>query len=105
MDLTWHDQDRTDAPAEKPRPRKARSALRRHDVDISRIFLAFLLIGGTSVGGGIIGHLRSSLVVRHQWIDDRTFLELLAISQSLPGLNTANMAILIGDRLAGVPGA
>jgi len=69
------------------------------------VFAAFLVIGGTSFGGGVIAHLRSSLVVRHQWIDDRTFLELLAISQTLPGLNTANMAILIGDRLAGVPGA
>src|SRR6516165_11183104 len=105
MDLTWRDQDRAGVPADRPRPRKAPVALSRHDVGISRIFLAFLLIGGTSVGGGIVGHLRSSLVVRHQWIDDRTFLELLAISQTLPGLNTANMAILIGDRLAGVPGA
>jgi chromate transporter len=105
MDLTWRDQDRAGVPADRPRPRKAPVALSRHDVGISRIFLAFLLIGGTSVGGGIVGHLRSSLVVRHQWIDDRTFLELLAISQSLPGLNAANMAILVGDRLSGVAGA
>ena len=105
MDLAWDDQDRARAPAERRRPRKTRVALSRGDVGIGRIFVAFLLIGGTSFGGGIIAHLRSSLVVRHQWIDDRTFLELLAISQSLPGLNAANMAILIGDRLSGVAGA
>jgi chromate transporter len=103
MDLAWHDQDRAGVPAERPHPRKAR--ITRHDVGIGRIFAAFLLIGGTSFGGGIIAHLRSSLVVRRQWLDDRTFLELLAISQSLPGLNAANMAILVGDRLSGVAGA
>jgi chromate transporter len=63
------------------------------------------LIGGTSFGGGIIAHLRSSLIVKHHWIDDEAFLELLAISQSLPGLNAANMAILVRDRLSGAAGA
>ena len=105
MDLAWHDQDGDGVPADGPRRRKRRIAPGRRDVSIRHVFAAFLLIGGTSFGGGVIAHLRSSLVVRHQWIDDRTFLELLAISQTLPGLNTANMAILIGDRLAGVPGA
>jgi chromate transporter len=79
--------------------------VRHRAVGIGRLFAAFLLIGATSFGGGIIAHLRSSLVVRHRWIDDETFLELLAISQSLPGLNAANMAILVGDRLSGAAGA
>jgi chromate transporter len=105
MDLAWDNHNRAGAPTERPRPRKARVALSRGDVGIGQIFAAFLLIGGTSFGGGIIAHLRSSLVVRHGWIDDRTFLELLAISQSLPGLNAANMAILVGDRLSGGAGA
>jgi chromate transporter len=104
MDLAWHDQDRAGVPAERSHPGQARIAKRR-DVGIGRTFSAFLLIGSTSFGGGIIAHLRSILVLRRQWIDDRTFLELLAISQSLPGLNAANMAILIGDRLSGAAGA
>src|SRR5215470_9769570 len=105
MDLAWHDQDGDGVPAEGPRCRKTRIAPGQRDVGIRHVFAAFLLIGGTSFGGGIIAHLRSSLVVRHGWIDDRTFLELLAISQSLPGLNAANMAILVGDRLSGGAGA
>ena len=40
-----------------------------------------------------------------RWLDDVTFVELLSISQSLPGLNATNMAILVGQRLAGRPGA
>jgi chromate transporter len=74
-------------------------------VTISRIFLTFLLIGATSFGGGVVAYLRSSLVGKHAWLTDKEFVELLAISQSLPGLNATNMAILVGDRLRGFAGA
>lgn len=63
------------------------------------------MIGATSFGGGVVAYLRSSLVVKHEWLDDKEFIEMLSISQSLPGLNATNMAILIGDRLRGVAGA
>ena len=74
-------------------------------VTVFQIFLEFLLIGATSFGGGVVAYLRNGLVEKRRWIDDRSFVELLAISQSLPGLNSTNMAILVGDRLKGVPGA
>jgi chromate transporter len=77
----------------------------RRDIGIGRIFVAFLWVGATSFGGGIVAHLRNNLVVRRRWLDDPTFVQLLTISQSLPGLNAANMAILIGDRLSGTLGA
>ena len=75
------------------------------NVSIGDIFLAFLLIGATSFGGGAVAYLRASLVTKHEWFDDKSFLELFSISQSLPGLNTTNMAILAGDRLRGTMGA
>ena len=74
-------------------------------VGLWSIFLAFLLIGATSVGGGVIAYLRNSLVDKHGWIDDPTFVRMLSISQSLPGLNATNMAILAGDRLRGTLGS
>ncbi|MGJ0507211.1 MAG: chromate transporter [Methylocystis sp.] len=74
-------------------------------VSIGQIFRAFLTIGATSLGGGVVGYLRASLVGSLKWIDDETFVELLAICQSLPGLNASNMAILVGDRLRGAAGA
>jgi chromate transporter len=70
-----------------------------------RLFIGFLIMGGTSLGGGVIAYLRTGLVVRYRWLDDETFVELMAISQSLPGLNATNMSILAGDRLRGWPGA
>jgi len=74
-------------------------------VTLGEIFRAFLLIGGTSFGGGVMAYLRNSLVDKHGWIDDATFVQMLGMSQSLPGLNSTNMAVLAGDRLRGTLGA
>ena len=72
---------------------------------LGKIFWVFLVMGATSLGGGVVGYLRTGLVVRQRWLDDITFVELLSISQTLPGLNATNMAILVGDRLRGGRGA
>jgi chromate transporter len=72
---------------------------------LGKIFWIFLVMGATSLGGGVVGYLRTGLVVRERWLDDVTFVELLSISQTLPGLNATNMAILVGDRLRGWHGA
>lgn len=72
---------------------------------VLQIFLEFLLIGATSFGGGVVAYLRGGLVAKRAWLDDKAFVELLSISQSLPGLNSTNMAILVGDRLRGLSGA
>jgi chromate transporter len=70
-----------------------------------RLFWVFFVMGATSIGGGVVGYLRAGLVVRQRWLDDPGFVELLSISQTLPGLNATNMSILVGDRLRGTPGA
>lgn len=69
------------------------------------LFQTFLTIGAISFGGGVVAYLRDALVRRKQWIDDKEFLELTSISNTLPGLNATNMAILAGDRLGGVVGS
>src|SRR5215469_15746658 len=68
------------------------------------IFKEFLTIGATSFGG-VVPYLRSALVTRRQWVDDKEFVEMLSISQSLPGLNATNMAILVGEKLRGPAGS
>lgn len=67
---------------------------------IWEIFLEFLIIGATSFGG-VVPYLRGSLVNKRHWIDDKEFVEMLSISQTLPGLNATNMAILVGEKLRG----
>jgi chromate transporter len=75
------------------------------EATLGQIFRVFLIIGATSFGGGVMAYLRSSLVDKHGWLDDESFVQLLAMSQSLPGLNSTNMAVLVGDRLRGTAGA
>jgi chromate transporter len=75
------------------------------DVSILSIFLEFLFIGATSFGGGVVAYLRDGSVDKRGWVSDQEFVEYLAISQSLPGLNATNMAVLVGDTLRGYLGA
>jgi len=74
-------------------------------VSLHQIFLEFLFIGATSFGGGVVAYLRDGLVNKRAWVNDQEFVEYLAISQTLPGLNATNMAVLVGDSLRGVVGA
>jgi chromate transporter len=74
------------------------------EVSIGQIFLEFLIIGATSFGG-VVPYLRGSLVTKRRWVDDKEFVEMLSISQSLPGLNATNMAVLVGEKLRGALGS
>ena len=78
--------------------------LRAGGVSIARLFLEFLTIGATSFGG-VVPYLRGSLVSKQRWLSDKEFVEMLSMSQSLPGLNATNMAILVGQKLNGALGA
>ncbi len=93
----------SDTPSPSPVPADGPAAIPQ--VSLWEIFLGFLIIGATSFGGGVVAYLRTGIVGQHKWLNDRTFVELLSICQTLPGLNASNMAILVGDRLRGVPGA
>ncbi len=77
----------------------------RPKASVWEIFITFLVIGATSFGGGVVAYLRDALVKRKKWFDDIEFLEMTSISNTLPGLNATNMAIIAGDRLAGLAGA
>jgi chromate transporter len=83
-----------------PAEEKALVAAARAKVTVFDVFMQFLIIGATSFGG-VVPYLREGLVTKLHWVDDKEFVELLSISQSLPGLNATNMAVLLGDRLKG----
>lgn len=70
-----------------------------------QLFVAFATIGLSSFGGGISGWLLREFVQRRQWISEEEFLNGLAVSQALPGVNVTNMSIWIGYRLHGPLGA
>lgn len=94
----------SDATLNSPLDEVALVSAAREKATVLDIFLAFLTIGATSFGG-VVPYLRNSLVSKLHWANDKEFVELLSISQSLPGLNATNMAVLLGDRLKGWMGA
>jgi len=52
-----------------------------------------------------VAYLREYLVREEGWLDDEGFLGAMEISETLPGLNAVNMAIIMGDNLRGLAGA
>lgn len=74
-------------------------------VSLWRLFSVFALIGVTSFGGGIVAYLRRSLVEKEKWLDAEEFMAALEISQTLPGLNSTNMSVIVGRKLRGAIGA
>ena len=72
---------------------------------LGELFFQFLIIGAISFGGGIVAYERSLLVDQKKWVDADSFMAALALSQTLPGLNSVNLAAIVGQRLAGLSGA
>jgi chromate transporter len=74
-------------------------------VGLYDLFFQFLLIGAVSFGGGIIAYERILLIEKKRWLTADEFMGYLAISQTMPGLNSVNLAVLAGDHLRGALGA
>ena len=74
-------------------------------VPLLDLFLQFLIVGAVSFGGGIIAYERILLVEKRKWLTADQFMAYLAISQTMPGLNSVNLAVLTGDYLRGIKGS
>jgi len=74
-------------------------------VGLHEIFRVFLMAGAVSFGGGVVAYLREYLVRASGWLSDEEFMSALEISETLPGLNSVNIAVIAGDDLRGVAGA
>ena len=71
------------------------------------LFWSFFKIGSFTLGGGfaMIPLMEKELVQQKQWISKEEFLDLLSVSQAMPGVFAVNMATSIGYRLRGKRGA
>jgi chromate transporter len=79
--------------------------LNKSKVSLRDLFLQFFIVGAVSFGGGIIAYERILLIERKKWLTTDQFMGFLAISQTMPGLNSVNLAVLVGDHLRGVLGS
>jgi len=55
--------------------------------------------------GGVLAVAQRDLVERRRWLTREQFVEMLAISQVLPGPNIVNLSLMLGDRYFGLRGA
>ncbi|MBK7677270.1 MAG: chromate efflux transporter [Candidatus Accumulibacter sp.] len=71
------------------------------------VFLVFLRLGLTSFGGPIahIGYFRDEFVTRRRWLGERSYADLVALCQFLPGPASSQVGMAIGLSRAGFPGA
>jgi chromate transporter len=60
---------------------------------------------GVTGFGGVLPVFVHEVVRKRGWHDQEEFTELLSVCQVLPGPNIVNMAILMGMRVQGLPGA
>jgi chromate transporter len=67
------------------------------------LFFGFLKIGLLGFGG-IAPWARHVIVEERRWVTDKEFAAILGVGQILPGPNTMNAAVMLGDRFQGVIG-
>ncbi len=70
-------------------------------------FSIFFKIGAFTIGGGyaMVPLIENEIVTKRNWLAKDDFIDLLAISQSSPGILAVNISIFIGYRLKGVMGS
>lgn len=71
------------------------------------VFLVFLRLGLTSFGGPIahLGYFRNEFVTRRRWLSERSYADLVALCQFLPGPASSQVGMAIGLSRAGFAGA
>src|SRR5205085_6979412 len=71
------------------------------------VLAVFLRLGLTSFGGPVahLGYFHAEFVSRRRWIDDRSYADLVALCQFLPGPASSQVGIAIGLLRAGYAGA
>ncbi|MBA4742970.1 MAG: chromate transporter [Azoarcus sp.] len=79
--------------AERPAPRS-----------LTELFVTFTLLALQGFGG-VLAVAHRTLVDHKRWLSREEFVELLSLSQLLPGANIVNMSLIVGDRSFGWRGA
>ncbi|HNQ43509.1 MAG TPA: chromate transporter [Candidatus Cloacimonadota bacterium] len=71
------------------------------------MLFTFTKIGLFSFGGGyaILAMIQQEVVLKHAWLTESQFVDIVAISQMTPGPIAINAATFIGYQKAGLPGA
>ena len=73
---------------------------------VLEVLLVALKLGVTSFGGPVahIGYFRDEYVTRRRWLDERSYADLVALCQLLPGPASSQVGIAVGMTRAGIGG-
>ncbi|MEI9936559.1 MAG: chromate efflux transporter [Pseudomonadota bacterium] len=90
-------------PEDAPRARPVRSAPAVSGATLRELAVLFLRLGVTAFGGPAahIAMMEDEVVRRRRWLTHAEFLDLLGMTHLIPGPNSTEMAIHIGQQRAG----
>lgn len=71
---------------------------------LTDLFVSFTLLALQGFGG-VLAVVQREVVERKQWLTQDEFVEDWAVAQIMPGPNVVNLALMIGGRYFGLPGA
>ncbi len=73
---------------------------------LGQLFVAFLRVGLLSIGGGyvLIPLIEQEVVRVYGWLTREEFLQVLGVTQGIPGAISMKFATYTGYRIAGYPG-
>jgi len=74
-------------------------------VSLWELALTFNHIALASFGGGLSAWSREVLVAEKKWMGDEEFLSAVTMCRIMPGANQINLAVFVGTKMRGVPGA
>ena len=85
----------------------ANMPLEENDRSPWKVFVIFLRLGLTSFGGPIahLGYFRDEFVMQRRWLSERSYADLVALCQFLPGPASSQVGMALGLSRAGYPGA
>jgi len=76
-----------------------------HPVSLFAIYKLTFVVGLFSFGGGLSAWMRREVVLMRGWMTDEEFFNGYSLAQILPGVNSTNMSVYIGQHLRGAIGA
>jgi chromate transporter len=74
-------------------------------VSLASLYGVFFRLGLYSFGGGVSSWVHREIVAVRRWMTEEEFMAGYALGQILPGVNSTNLTIYIGQHLRGAVGA
>src|SRR3954465_621185 len=74
-------------------------------VSLVALYKLFFGVGLMSFGGGLTAWFHREVVMVRKWMTDDEFFSGYSLAQVLPGVNSTNMAVYIGERVRGAIGS